>query len=164
MLGDGRRWLTERVPNSPDGSTTAPPSTPNAPPPAAGIARTLARGLAKRCGACGGKGIVTGWGTLTDRCPTCGLWLERSNGMSMGSLGMNTIASFSSLFAVEVLGLIVTWPDFEVGLLLLVAVLWGVLFPTLFHTRAKTLWLAVDLLLRPMEPDERGDVRPPMRG
>lgn len=131
--------------------------------PGLGIARTLGRGLSKRCGACGAGGIVVGWGKLADRCPTCGLWLERSNGMAMGSLGINTVVSVSSLFFVEVLSLVVTWPDFPVGVLLAVAMSWAVLFPTAFHTRAKTLWLAIDLLLRPMMPDERDDERPPLR-
>lgn len=84
--------------------------------------------------------------------------------MSMGSLGINTVATFTTLFAVQVIGLALTWPDFPVAQLIAVALVWAIGFPPAFHHSAQTLWLAIDLLLRPIEPDETIDERPPQRG
>jgi uncharacterized protein (DUF983 family) len=127
------------------------------------IPRALARGVAGRCPHCGGRGVLVGWARLADRCPTCGLWLHRSNGMSMGSLGINTVATFATLFAVQVTGLVLTWPDFPVTTLIAIALSWAVVFPIAFHRSAQTLWLAMDVLLRPIEDDELGEARPPQR-
>lgn len=107
--------------------------------------------------------MLARWGRLAERCPSCGLWLERSHGMSMGSLGINTVVSFTTLFLVEVLSLVLTWPDFPVPLLLGVALGWAVLFPVAFHSTAQTLWLAVDVVLRPVEGVELADQRPTPR-
>lgn len=83
--------------------------------------------------------------------------------MSMGSLGINTVMTFTTLFFVQVISLIATWPDFPVLTLVGIATGWALVFPALFFPIAKTLWLSIDLMMRPLEEEELSDDRPPRR-
>ena len=91
---------------------------------------------------------------MVPRCPRCGLRFERTEGHWIGYLGLNTIVSFSLLFVVLVVGFVLSAPDFAVGPLLVAGVLTAVLFPVLFVPWSRTLWTAIDLLMRPLEPGE----------
>jgi uncharacterized protein (DUF983 family) len=115
------------------------------------------RALTLRCPHCGSRGILASWFRLKERCPRCKLHLHREEGDYF--LGAYTIM----LFAVEMLFafgflivLLVTWPNPPwaaiqwVGAVVLFA---GVLIAYPF---AKTLWLAIDLIFRPVSSTELG--------
>lgn len=126
----------------------------------------LRRGFTRRCPLCGGGGIFKGWFTIRDRCPRCNFALEeRIEGHWLGALGMNTIVSFVVLFAVMAVGLIVTYPDIAVGPLIVIVVTVAVVVPLFFYPFSKTLWGAIDLAMRPLEPDDDVDPRwiPPVK-
>ncbi len=119
----------------------------------------LARGLVRRCPICGQGKLFRRWFTMVDRCPQCGLRFERIEGHWLGALGMNTIVSFTILFVVVVAGLVLSAPDFEMAPLLLAAALTAiVLVPLAFFPSSKTLWTAIDVIMRPLEP---GEANPP---
>ncbi len=122
-------------------------STPSAP-------TALARAALRRCPVCGHGGLFRLWFQMVERCPGCGLRFERIEGHWLGSLGLNTIVSFVLLFAVIAGGLILTAPDFPVPLLTGLAVATAVLVPLLFFPFSRTLWTAIDLLMRPLESGE----------
>src|SRR5690348_3415527 len=63
--------------------TREPPSRPviSAPPgppvPPSSVGKKFARALVLRCPRCGSGGLLRTWLKMKDRCPTCGLALER---------------------------------------------------------------------------------------
>src|SRR4051794_37599221 len=109
------------------------------------------RALRLRCPHCGSKGILQSWFALKERCPRCGLHLHREEGdYFLGAymiLLMVTEALFAVLFLIV---LLITWPNPPwtaiewVGVLVLFA---GIL---IVYPFSKTVWLAVDLVFRPV--------------
>jgi small-conductance mechanosensitive channel len=91
---------------------------------------------------------------MLERCPRCGLRFERIDGHWSGDLGINTIVSFGALFVTLIVGFALTYPDGPGIPLFLWAVSVAVIVPVLFFPFSKTIWLAIDLVMRPLEPDE----------
>jgi uncharacterized protein (DUF983 family) len=116
--------------------------------------RLLVRGLFRRCPACGGGGIFTHWFGMSDRCPTCTLLFERVEGHWIGSLGLNTTVVFSVMLVVLLGVTLIGYPDPPIGLLLVVEILLAALGPLLFFPSSRTLWTAMDLLMRPLRSGE----------
>jgi uncharacterized protein (DUF983 family) len=122
------------------------------------LGRLLARGLTRRCPLCGGRGLFRGWFTVRERCPRCSFRIERRiEGHWLGSLGMNTTVSFGALLVTLVVGFVVTYPDIPAAPLMGVAVGVAVVVPLVFFPFSKTLWSAIDLAMRPLEPDDDVD-------
>ena len=114
----------------------------------------LAWGLARRCPVCGQGGLFTRWFTMVERCPRCGLRFERIEGHWLGALGLNTIVSFAALFVVVVAGLVLSHPGYAMVPLAGAAGATAILVPLAFYPFSKTLWTAIDLLMRPLAPGE----------
>jgi len=120
-----------------------------------GVVRTLNRAVWLRCPLCGAPWRRTRWVTLSPRCESCGLRVDR--GESDYFLGSYTINLFWSLMAAVGIAvaaaLLPGWSLLIYGLVLPVLTaltIW--LYPV-----SRLMWLAVDLLLRPMRP---GDFEP----
>lgn len=115
----------------------------------------LARALLLRCPNCGTRGIFAKWGQLKQRCPECGLWLERGEGDYY--LGAYTVSLMfiEAVFAVGFVAvLVLTWPDPPWDLIQwggAVVLAAGVIIAYPF---SKTVWLAIDLMFRPVTPDD----------
>jgi uncharacterized protein (DUF983 family) len=116
--------------------------------------RLLLRGLSRRCPVCGETRIRQGYFRLKESCPRCGLRFTRLDGQWSGDIGINTIVTFSLLYVVLLGGTLLMWGDLKVGLLAGAAAGVVLVFPVLFVPVAKTLWLAIDLIMRPPQPDE----------
>jgi len=97
---------------------------------------------------------VRRWFHVRTRCPRCHVRLERVEGSWSGSVGLNTVVSFTCLFLALIIGFLVTWPDVSATTLALVAGPVAVLVPILFFPLSKTIWLAVELSMRPLSPEE----------
>jgi hypothetical protein len=72
--------------------------------------------------------------------------------------------SFGALLVVLLGGVLLTWPDPPMAVIGTAAVAVALIVPLAFLPNSKTIWLAADLLMRPLEPSE---VRPgygPQRG
>ena len=119
----------------------------------------LVRGLFRRCARCGGKGAFdTGWIKKSDRCKTCGFKWERNlEGFQLGAAAMNIIMTGGSLLFVMAVGVVATYPEVPtwpliavVGSVALIVGIGG--FPTSY-----TVWLAIDLRLRPIDEAEVAD-------
>ena len=119
----------------------------------------LRRGLARRCPLCGGGGLFRRWFTVVDRCPRCGFRLERIEGHWIGALGMNTIVTLVAVLVAVVVGFLLTYPDGSIAIALAVIVGTAILVPLAFFPVSKTLWSAIDLAMRPLEPDDDVDPR-----
>jgi hypothetical protein len=70
---------------------------------------------------------------------------------------MNTMVTFGLLAVVLVVGSVLTYPDLAVGPMLGAAVVVTVAVPIAFYPVSFTLWAAVDLAMRPLEPAEVAD-------
>ena len=94
------------------------------------------------------------WFTMLDTCPRCGLTFERIDGHWTGSLGINTIVTFGSLLLVVVALLISQYPDYDVLPLTLISMATTIVVPIFFFPFSRTLWTAIDLVMRPVQPWE----------
>ena len=118
-------------------------------------ARLLGRAVLLKCPNCGGRGLLRNWLKLNVRCPACGLRLERGeHDYFVGSMMFNFITAGMLFIGVLVAVLIFTWPDvpwdaLQYGAPALIVAAPFVLFPF-----SKLLWLAFDLMLRPVTPEE----------
>ncbi|MGD9794470.1 MAG: hypothetical protein AB7V43_13420 [Acidimicrobiia bacterium] len=88
---------------------------------------------------------------------TCGYKYERQDGFLLGALTINTIVTLGCVLAMLVGGLIATSPDFETMKVTLACAALAVIVPIIVFPFSYTIWAAVDLAMRPMEPAEEAD-------
>ena len=117
----------------------------------------IARAVRRRCPRCGGDGWFDGWFKKGDRCVTCGYAYERQDGFMLGAVTMNTMLTFGLIALALVIGLVATAPDFATLQIMLICGAIGLMVPIVFFPFSYTLWAAVDLAMRPMEPAEIAD-------
>ncbi len=75
-------------------------------------------------------------------------------GHSLGAVAVNTVVSSALVLTVVSLALVVFGTDVSTPFLLLIAAPIGLIFPILFDPVSRTLWNALELLMRPAQPDE----------
>ena len=110
----------------------------------------LWRGLTKACPLCGKRKLFRRWVHIVKNCPRCGLKFERIEGHWIGAVGINTIISFTLLFFALACFFLLTYPNVPIGSWVFFASgLFG-LFPLIFYPNSKTLWTAIDILMRPI--------------
>ncbi len=107
--------------------------------------RLLLRGITRRCALCGAGGSFDDYFHMKERCPRCNLRFDRIDGQRAGALGMNTIVTFGALAIVVVVGLIITYPEFDLSFLLPAAVSVDVLVPVFFYPFSRSIWIGIDL-------------------
>ena len=122
--------------------------------------RVLVRGITRRCPVCGQGRLFRGWFRMVERCPRCDLRFERIEGHWLGSLGINVMVSFVALFVTLGVGFVVTYPEPPVAPLIVIGLGVALMLPVVFFPFSRTLWTAIDILMRPLTPDE---VRPEYR-
>lgn len=138
-----------------------------APPPASPASpvsprRMLARGLARHCPRCGGGHLFESWFRMKPACPTCGHVFEREEGFFLGAYVVNLAVTEGLLLLVVVVPTIVlaaTEPGFDVLPVVVVGVGAAVAGPLLFYPFSRTIWVALELMLRPGDAIEPGDRR-----
>jgi uncharacterized protein (DUF983 family) len=115
--------------------------------------RTMfARALRRRCPNCGSGGLYSRWVKMADRCPGCGLALNRGeDGYGLGALWFNLLFAEMVNTAIWVTVAIRTWPDVPWETLHWVGPATAMLLPVFFYPFSKTLFLAFDLCFRPVE-------------
>ena len=119
------------------------------------VARLFGRAALLRCPHCGGRGIFRRFGELRPDCPTCGLELDRGESdYFLGAYLFNLVAVELLFAAMLGVAVIVTWPDPPWDW-----IQWGgaalmIVGAVGCYPFAKTGWLAFDLALRPVDPDE----------
>ena len=91
---------------------------------------------------------------MADRCPTCTLRFERVEGHWIGSLGLNTTVVFGAMLVVMLAVTLIGYPDPPIGALLVAEVSIALLGPLLFFPSSRTVWTAIDLLMRPLRAGE----------
>jgi uncharacterized protein (DUF983 family) len=119
----------------------------------------LWRGLLRRCPLCGQRRVFETFFQKKERCPRCNFPLIREEGHWIGALGMNTIVTSALLALTLFVSVALTW-DHRRGIYIFgPAFLVGGLTPLLFFGSSQTVWSAIDLAMRPLEPDDDVDPR-----
>jgi uncharacterized protein (DUF983 family) len=124
-----------------------------------GLVRTIARGATRRCPRCGGGHLFAGWFTIKDRCPTCGLRFVREEGDFLGAYVIN-YGVVSAVVAVVLFLVIALEANGEQRWLVPLIATGGVVAvaaPIIGYPFSKTIWAAIELLMRPLEPREVAD-------
>lgn len=87
-------------------------------------------------------------------CPACGLRLEREEGFHTGGMAVNLVIAELLFVALFVAILVVSWPNPPWEFLRWGSMVLMVLFPIVFYPFSRALWLALDLVIRPVEREE----------
>ena len=111
--------------------------------------RKLLRGLAGRCPDCGSGGLFTRYFTMAEDCPRCELHFERDEGYWVGAMIANTAFAIVAFLLIVVGGAVLTWPDVPWNTLLIASIAATLLVPIALYPISKTVWVAMDLLVRP---------------
>jgi hypothetical protein len=92
-------------------------------------------------------------------CPRCGYRFEREEGFFLGAYMINLAISEMAVVAV-VVALIVQEARGRVGSLLPWLAVGGavqLVLPLAFYPFSKTIWAALDLIMRPLDPHEEAE-------
>ncbi len=114
----------------------------------------FSRAALLRCPACGSGGLFASWFKLKERCPGCGLLFGRDHGYELGSMALNLIFAEGIWVVSFVTILITTWPNPPWTLLQWGSVVLMVGLPLLLLPFTRTLALALDILVRPIDRRE----------
>ncbi len=120
----------------------------------------LLRGIGKRCALCGGGRLFAAWFRMADRCPTCQYRFEREEGFFLGAYVMNLVIAQDLVMLLAVVPTILLLnADAEASLrpVLVGGFVAAVLAPPFFYPWSKTLWVAIELIMRPVDEVEPGD-------
>ncbi len=129
------------------------------------LPRLLGRGLLRRCPLCGGGRLFETFFRVRPRCPRCNFPIHREEGHWLGAIGINTIVTFTLLFVTMVVSFLLTIDDRRAAAVFVPCFVVAGLTPVLFFGSSHTLWSAIDLAMRPVEPSDDIDPRwiPPRR-
>jgi uncharacterized protein (DUF983 family) len=116
--------------------------------------RTIGRGFRRRCPRCGANGLFRSWFEMRDECPRCAYRFQREgdDAFFLGALTLNFAFTEGVLGVLMFVAFAATLPDPPLGLIVGVAVPLMVVAPIAFYPTSRTLWAAVDFMLR---SDER---------
>jgi uncharacterized protein (DUF983 family) len=134
------------------------PERPRTPEPSTrepGGLTVLARGLRRRCARCGAGGLFRRWLEVSERCPRCGLRLEREEGGFLGAMVINYGVTAAVWLIVFVTWLVLDLPEVHVLALTLTSIGIALVVPLAFYPFAKTLWAGVDYLVYRTTPEYR---------
>jgi uncharacterized protein (DUF983 family) len=115
----------------------------------------VGRALRLRCPNCGGRPVRSSWMKRLAGCPTCGLRLDRGeHDYFIGAYLLNLIVA-EMLLGAGLLGvLIATWPDPPWTAIQYGGVALMLLAPLVTYPFTELLWLAFDLVFRPLTAAE----------
>src|SRR4051812_5615570 len=93
----------------------------------------VGRALLLRCPRCGAPGILHRWTKMSERCPTCGLALERgeSHDFWLGAYAINLVIAEGTAAVIAFIILWKTWPGTRLSQSAAIAL--AVVMPWLFY-------------------------------
>jgi uncharacterized protein (DUF983 family) len=116
---------------------------------------SFARALRRRCPNCGAGPVIARWIHTRPACPRCRLRLDRGEpDYFLGAIVFNMTFA-EGLFAAALLAVLLwTWPNPPWDALYYGGIVGLIVAPILFYPYSKLLWLAFDLLFRPLRPED----------
>ena len=115
----------------------------------------FARALARRCPNCGRGPVITRWIHTVPACPRCGLRLDRGEpDYFLGAIVFNMAFAEGLLALGLVVVLLWTWPNPPWNALYYGGIAGLIVAPILFYPYSKLMWLAFDLIFRPLRPED----------
>lgn len=120
------------------------------------LPRMLARGAVRRCPWCGAGGaFFDGWFDKRPSCRGCGLrWRRGDVGFELGAATAAAVLTLGLLMVALGVSLAVTWPEVAVVPLVVTLGVAAVVVPIVAYPVSYTLWQALDLVVRPVEPGD----------
>jgi len=113
------------------------------------------RAIRLRCPNCGHGKIFASWLTLKPRCPTCGIPFDRAeDDYFIGAYLFNLIAVELIVAAALTIVAVATYPHVPWTALQYSTILLVLGGAFVCYPFAKTTWIAFDLMLRPVTPEE----------
>lgn len=124
------------------------------------VATKFGRALLLRCPRCGGGSLFRHWLKMKDRCPACGLALERGERSDfwIGAYVFNLAIGELFAIGIPIVWMVASAPNQPWTKIETLAIVLCVGLPLLFFPFSRTLWLAWDLSFRPVEPGDAGGV------
>jgi uncharacterized protein (DUF983 family) len=96
--------------------------------------------LLLRCPRCRRGRMFSGWFTMRQTCPECGLLFERASGEITGGMGFNIVFT---LFLVIIAGAAIGFSSVPLLPAFLIMGAVTILFPVLFYPFSRGLWVGV---------------------
>lgn len=96
---------------------------------------------------------------MKDRCPRCGLHFEREEGFFLGAWVMNYAAAslVVAIVLAVIIGIEANDPGSNLAPVLAVGGLAAIVTPLVAYPWSRTIWVAIELIMRPLDPREVAD-------
>lgn len=111
----------------------------------------LRRGLLRRCPVCGQGHLFRQWVRMAEACPRCGLRFTRIPGHWLGSWFLNICLAQVMVLGILIVGVAGTYPDPPMVIIGAIDGAAAVLVPIAFFPFSRTIWTAIDLVMRPAD-------------
>ena len=120
------------------------------------IGKMIRRSLLRQCPRCANRSAwFTSWFKQGDRCVGCGVKRTRdTDGHELGSMTIASVLNIVLIMAAIGIAVAITAPDVPVLTLYIVLASAALVFPVLTWPITHTLWMAIDLIVRPVGVDE----------
>ena len=118
--------------------------------------KMIRRSLMRQCPRCANRSAwFTSWFKQGERCIGCGIKRTRdTDGHELGSMTIASVLNIVLIMAAIGIAIALTAPDVPVLTLYIVLASAALVFPVLTWPVTHTLWMAVDLVARPMGVEE----------
>ena len=110
--------------------------------------RGAGRALLLRCPRCGQGKVFRRFVLMNRDCPSCDLGFDRGDGYWLGSMMFNMAFAMGTVIVVFLLVLLLTSPDPNWDLTIILVVVSALLSPLLFFPFSRTLWIAAERAAR----------------
>jgi uncharacterized protein (DUF983 family) len=118
--------------------------------------KMIRRSLMRQCPRCANRSAwFTSWFKQGERCIGCGIKRTRdTDGHELGSMTIASVLNIVLIMAAIGIAIALTAPDVPVLTLYIVLASAALVFPVLTWPVTHTLWMAIDLVARPMGVEE----------
>ena len=118
--------------------------------------KMIRRSLLRQCPRCANRSAwFTSWFKQGERCIGCGIKRTRdTDGHELGSMTIASVLNIVLIMAAIGIAVAITAPDVPVLTLSIVLASAALVFPVLTWPITHTLWMAIDLIVRPVGVDE----------
>jgi uncharacterized protein (DUF983 family) len=111
----------------------------------------LRRAVVRRCPVCGHGQLFRHWFAMVPACPGCRFVFRRTPGHWLGSWFLSVLLVQTVLVVTITLVVASIWPQRPSTLVFVLMAGLAVAVPVAFFPFSRTIWTAIDLVMRPLE-------------